>query len=203
MAMSVRPALIVGLGNPGKEYEQTRHNIGFAVVEALAKAWHCSFKRKWRLDAEIAEVAAEDGKRVLAKPRTFMNRSGLAVAALLRWLKTEPANLLVVVDDVDLELGDLRLRPSGGSGGHNGLRSIIGALDGNEVFPRLRVGIGRRAPAGADLSDHVLGRFAADEREAAREAVARAVAAIECLRARGLNAAMNEFNRRQVPRQQN
>ncbi len=195
--MSAKPKLVVGLGNPGKEYDRTRHNIGFAVLDRLAEKSDCSFRRKWRFSAEIAEVATgDDGKVVLAKPRTYMNRSGSAVSALLNWLKVEPAWLLVVVDDADLPLGQIRLRASGGSGGHNGLRSIIETLGGNEEFARLRVGIGRSAPAGGDITGHVLGRFAAQEREIAEQAVATAVEAIECCLRDGLTEAMNQFNRK-------
>ena len=147
--MSTKPKLVVGLGNPGRDYVGTRHNIGFAVLDRLAGKFDCSFRRKWRFSAEVAEAAAGDaGKVVLAKPQTYMNRSGNAVNALLKWSKIESAQLLVVVDDADLPLGQIRLRASGGSGGHNGLRSIIEALGGNEEFARLRVGIGRSAPVG-------------------------------------------------------
>ena len=195
--MSARPKLVVGLGNPGQEYAATRHNIGFAVVDRLAGKFDCSFRKKWRFSAEIAEaVAGEAGKVVLAKPQTYMNRSGAAVNALLQWSKIEPAQLLVVVDDADLPLGQIRLRASGGSGGHNGLRSIIEALGGNEEFARLRVGIGRSAPAGADITGHVLGKFAPQERESAGDAVAIAVEAIECCLREGLTEAMNQFNRK-------
>ena len=195
--MSARPKLVVGLGNPGKEYEGTRHNIGFAVLDRLAEKFGCSFRSKWRFSAKIAEAAAGDaGKVVLAKPQTYMNRSGAAVNVLLRWLKVAPAQLLVVVDDADLPLGQIRLRVAGGSGGHNGLRSIIETLGGNEEFARLRVGIGRSAPLGADISGHVLGRFAPPERDLAEQAVAVAVEAIDCCLREGLTEAMNQFNRK-------
>ena len=195
--MSARPKLVVGLGNPGREYDGTRHNIGFAALDRLAERLKCSFRRKSRFSAQVAEAGAgEAGKVTLAKPQTFMNRSGSAVRALLIWLKIEPTELLVVVDDADLPLGQIRLRMSGGSGGHNGLRSIIEALGGNEEFARLRVGIGRTAPVGTDITGHVLGRFAAAEREVAEEAVATAVEAMECCLRDGLAAAMNRFNRK-------
>ena len=195
--MSAKPKLVVGLGNPGKEYAATRHNIGFAVLDRLAEELNCSFRRKWRFSAEVAEAAAGvAGKVVLAKPRTYMNRSGVAVGALLNWRKLAPAEMLVVVDDADLPLGQIRLRLSGGSGGHNGLRSIIEALGGEERFARLRVGIGRTTPLGADITGHVLGKFAAQERELAEETVGIAVEAIECCLREGLTEAMNQFNRR-------
>jgi PTH1 family peptidyl-tRNA hydrolase len=189
--VAARPKLVVGLGNPGKEYVGTRHNIGFDVVDRLAAKWDCSLRNRSKFAAEVGEA----GGVTLVKPQTFMNRSGAAVARLVNWLKLTPADVLVVVDDADLPLGQLRLRPSGGSGGHNGLRSIIEAL-GSEEFARLRVGIGRRAPVGVDITNHVLGRFDASEREAARAATETAVEAVECCRKEGLTAAMNRFNRR-------
>jgi len=193
----VKPVLVVGLGNPGREYEGTRHNVGFAALDRLAERLKCSFRRKSRFSAQVAEAGGgEAGKVTLAKPQTFMNRSGCAVQALLVWLKIGPAQLLVVVDDADLPLGQIRLRASGGSGGHNGLRSIIEALGGNEEFARLRIGIGRTAPVGTDITGHVLGRFAPAECEVAEQAVGSAVEAMECCLQDGLVEAMNRFNRK-------
>jgi peptidyl-tRNA hydrolase, PTH1 family len=189
--VAVRPKLVVGLGNPGKEYAGTRHNIGFDVVDRLAAKRECSLRNRSKFSAAIGET----GGVTLVKPQTFMNRSGTAVAAVVNWLKLTPQNALVVVDDADLPLGQLRLRLSGGSGGHNGLRSIIEAL-GSEGFARLRVGIGRREPMGTDITNHVLGKFSAAERTAAREAAEEAVAAVECCLKEGLTAAMNQFNRK-------
>ena len=194
--MAARTTLVVGLGNPGREYDGTRHNAGFAVLDRVAAQLGGSFRRKWRLSAAVAEVLVADAKVTLAKPGTFMNRSGQAVAALVNWTKTAPASLLVVVDDADLPVGQLRLRETGGSGGHNGLRSIIAALGGAEDFPRLRVGIGRTAPVGADIAGHVLGRFAPPEQAAADAALAAAAAAVECCLKEGLTTAMNRFNRK-------
>jgi PTH1 family peptidyl-tRNA hydrolase len=180
------------LGNPGAEYAGTRHNIGFVVVDAVAAKLGCSLRNKTKFAAEVGEA----GKVWLAKPQTFMNRSGESVAAIVHWLKITPAEVLVVVDDADLPIGQLRLRLAGGSGGHNGLRSISEALGGVENFGRLRVGIGRRDRPGADITGHVLGRFAAAEKPVVTAAVADAVAAIECCLADGLTVAMNRFNRR-------
>ncbi|HUK81157.1 MAG TPA: aminoacyl-tRNA hydrolase [Verrucomicrobiae bacterium] len=194
--MSARTKLVVGLGNPGRDYAGTRHNIGFAVVERLGGQMGGSFRKKWRFSAEVAEVQLDAGKLVLAKPQTFMNRSGVAVNALTNWLKIASTELLVIVDDADLPLGQLRVRQSGGSGGHNGLRSITESLGGNEEFPRLRVGIGRTGPVGDDITDHVLGRFEPQEREQAQQAIALAVEAVECCVKEGLTTAMNRFNRR-------
>ena len=193
--MSARTKLVVGLGNPGKDYDGTRHNIGFAVLDGLVARLGGSFKEKKRFAAEVAEISVAGQKVVFAKPQTFMNLSGAAVAALAQWLKVVPSELLVVVDDADLSLGQLRLRESGGSGGHNGLRSIIESLGGEENFPRLRVGIGRRGPAGAGITGHVLGRFAVAERETAAAAAKEAGEAVECCLKEGLTKAMNQFNR--------
>lgn len=189
---------MVGLGNPGREYDGTRHNVGFEVLTQVAEKLNCSFRKKSRFSAEVGEAVLDAGKIVLVKPQTFMNRSGVAVNSLLGWLKIPPSELLVVVDDVDLPLGQLRLRAAGGSGGHNGLRSIIEALGGAEDFARLRVGIGRSERVGEDVTDHVLSRFSAAERDAAREAVGRAVEVIVCCLREGVTVAMNQFNRRKA-----
>ncbi len=194
--MVARAKLVVGLGNPGKEYAGTRHNIGFDVVERVAGKLDCSLRKKLKFAAEVGEVTLDSGKIMFAKPQTFMNRSGASVVALVNWTKVLPAEVLVIVDDADLPLGQLRLRLSGGSGGHNGLRSIIEALGGNEEFVRLRIGIGRTLPAGADISGHVLGRFSAAERKEVAAAVETAVDAVECCFRDGFAVAMNRFNRR-------
>ena len=194
--MAARAKLVIGLGNPGKEYVGTRHNVGFEVVERLAVKLDCSLRKKLRFAAQVGEVTLDSGKIMLAAPQTFMNRSGAAVAAIVKWSKVLPVEVLVIADDADLPLGQLRLRLTGGSGGHNGLRSIIDALGGNEEFARLRIGIGRTLPAGADISGHVLGRFSVAERREMDVSVATAVEAVEsCLRD-GFAVAMNRFNRR-------
>jgi PTH1 family peptidyl-tRNA hydrolase len=198
--VSARTKLVVGLGNPGKEYAGTRHNAGFAVLDRLAGKRDCSFRSKWRFSAQVAEIALDGGKVVLAKPQTYMNRSGASVSALANWLKIVPAEVLVVVDDADLPLGQIRLRGAGGSGGHNGLRSIIESLGGSEEFARLRVGIGRTGAVGEDITDHVLGKFSVQERELAEHAIEGAAEAIACCLKEGLTAAMNQFNRR-TPRE--
>ena len=192
----MRPKLVVGLGNPGKEYEGTRHNVGFAVVDRLGAEFGCTFKRKFRFAAEVTEAAVAGGKVTLAKPQTYMNRSGVSVVTLVNWLKLTPEEMLVVVDDADIGLGDLRLRPSGGNGGHNGLRSIIDAFGGNENFARLRIGVGRSGRPGEDISDHVLSRFEVAERKDAEEMIGLAVEAVKCCLTDSISAAMNRYNRR-------
>jgi len=186
------PRLIVGLGNPGREYAAHRHNIGFRVVDALARAHGLSFSRQ-KSHARIAEGTILGCPVLLAKPLTYMNLSGKAVAPLLRGCYAAPEQLLVVYDDLDLPLGRLRLRPEGGSGGHKGMRSIIGAL-GTQSFPRLRVGIDR-PPGQMDPADYVLHRFEAQDAPLVQQAVEQAVVAIECWLEAGIAAAMEQFNR--------
>jgi peptidyl-tRNA hydrolase, PTH1 family len=186
--------LIVGLGNPGPRYAGTRHNVGFGTLDLLASRAGAVWESAPRgLDA----LAARDRARglVLAKPLTFMNASGPAVVGLLQFYKIDPAGLLVVVDDVSLELGRLRARAAGSAGGHNGLRSLIGAL-GTDGFARLRLGVGR-GDARRDLADHVLAKFDAGERPAVDEMVERAADAVELFAADGIGPVMNRFNRRE------
>ncbi len=184
------PKLIVGLGNPGQNYAANRHNVGFQCLDTFARGHGIAFSQRLRLalvgQGEVAGVSV-----TLAKPRTYMNLSGRAVTSLLNQLRLRPDDLIVIHDDLDLPLGQIRLRPRGGSGGHKGMQSIIQAL-GSQEFVRLRVGIDR--PAGDDVMDYVLGNFSADERplvEAARQQVAEALL---CLLAEGLERAMNRFN---------
>lgn len=179
---------IVGLGNPGREYAGTRHNIGFDVVDEVARRWNVQLK-PWKSIANIVVVGPRGV--VLVEPQTFMNSSGEAVGRVAAFHKLEPADVLVVADEVQLPLGRLRLRRSGSAGGHNGFKSLIQHV-GTE-FPRLRIGVGRGDPAW-DLADHVLARFAADEREAAADAISRAADAVELFVEEGIEAAMNKFN---------
>jgi PTH1 family peptidyl-tRNA hydrolase len=186
--------LIVGLGNPGRRYAGTRHNVGFDIVDALAGRSGAVWESAPRgIEALVAR--AGDRSLVLAKPLTFMNASGPAVLGLLQFFKIELANLLVVVDDVHLELGRLRARAAGSAGGHNGLKSLITAF-GVDGFARLRVGVGR-GNARRDLADHVLARFEPDEREAVAEVVGRAADAAELFAAEGVGQVMNRFNRKE------
>lgn len=183
--------LIVGLGNPGPDYADHRHNIGFQIVEALAEAHALAFD-KLEHKARVARGTIAGQSVVLARPLTYMNRSGESVRALARSYAVPPDDLLVVYDDLDLPVGTLRIRPKGGSGGHRGMESIIRQL-GTEDFPRLRVGIGR-PPAGQEPADYVLSPFEEDELPlmvAAREA---AIAAIECWLEQGIEVVMTRFN---------
>jgi len=186
--------LVVGLGNPGRKYDGTRHNVGFDIVETLADRHRAEWESAPRgVEALVARWRAADA--VLAKPLTFMNLSGPATMALLHFYKIDPSGLLVVVDEVNLELGRLRARAAGSAGGHNGLKSIIDAL-GTTEFARLRVGVGR-GDARRDLADHVLARFEPDERPIVADTVARSIEAIELFLADGMAAVMNRFNRKE------
>ena len=186
--------LIVGLGNPGRRYAGTRHNIGFDVVDALAIRHRGDWETAPRgIDGLIARWRLAD--TVLAKPLTFMNLSGAAVSGLLQFYKIEIADFLVVVDDVNLELGRLRARSTGSAGGHNGLKSVIESL-GTEEFARLRIGVGR-GDARRDLADHVTAKFEREEREDVAAAIGRAADAAELFVAEGIGPVMNRFNRKE------
>ncbi len=184
--------LVVGLGNPGRKYDGTRHNIGFDVVNVIAS--------RHRLDWEAAPAEALLAKwraasAIVVKPLTFMNLSGQAVGDLLRFYKIDLSDLLVIVDDVNLEVGRLRARLNGSAGGHNGLKSLIGLL-GTDVFARLRVGVGR-GDARRELADHVLATFDPQERTIVAEAVGRAADAAELFVAEGMAPVMNRYNRKE------
>ncbi len=184
---------IVGLGNPGRDYELTRHNIGFLVLDELAARNGLSFRRSWRFPARIAKGTIGGTPVWLVKPQTYMNRSGAAAGPILRKLKGTPADLLLVFDDKDLAWGRLRIRARGSAGGHNGVQSVIDALE-NGSFGRIRVGIGTK-PDMVSLSDHVLGRFSADEQRDLADVVGLAADAVEKACADGVERAMNHFNR--------
>jgi PTH1 family peptidyl-tRNA hydrolase len=184
-------SLVIGLGNPGRRYAQTRHNVGFQIVTRLAEKHRLSFSRMQN-EALVATGRIGDVRVVLAKPQTWMNESGGAVGPLARFYKVELPRLLVVYDDLDIPAGTMRLRSEGGSGGHKGMRSIIERL-GTQDFPRLRVGIGR-PPGRMDPVDYVLLPFARDEESLMDVTRERAVEAIECFLAEGITAAMNQFN---------
>ena len=184
--------LVVGLGNPGPEYRETRHNVGFLVADELTRRWRVSDEWREKFAALQIKTTIGDEPVIVAKPLTFMNLSGEAVQALAGFYKIDPPDVFVVTDDVALPLGRLRARREGGAGGHNGLKSVIQHL-GTQAFPRMRVGVGRGDDR-RDLSDHVLGRFEAGEREIVSAAVLRAVDATEMFLREGIERAMGAFN---------
>ena len=184
--------LLVCLGNPGKQYESTRHNIGFLAADELQRRTGAKFN-KLRFRALTGEVTL-GGKRVLVvKPQTYMNLSGEAVKLAGGFYKIPPERILVISDDVSLPLGKLRIRAGGSAGGHNGLKNIIAHL-GTDQFPRIRVGVGEKPHPDYDMADWVLGRFQGEDKKAIDAAVKRAADAVECLIGEGVDRAMNRFN---------
>lgn len=184
--------IIVGLGNPGRQYANTRHNAGWMVIDELAKRSGAVGIRN-RLQAEIIEVRYKGYRLILAKPQTFMNDSGKAVRELLNWYKVDTDGLMVVTDDLDIPYGRLRLRPSGSAGGHNGLKSIIRET-GSSEFPRLRVGIGRPEQAGRQAIGHVLSTFSSDEHTQLSNVISAAADTVDGWLDDGLLATMNVTN---------
>ncbi len=182
--------LIVGLGNPEAQYDGTRHNVGFMVLDALAERYGVKIRRK-KFNALAEEVLSGDDKLLLLKPQQYMNRSGHAVATAAGFYKLDPVDVLVVTDDMALATGQLRLRPKGSAGGHNGLKDIMAHL-GTDLFPRLRVGVGSCGQR--DAADYVLSRFDAEERDVIDQAAAIAVKAIDCWVTEGVQAAMTQYN---------
>ena len=190
-------SLVVGLGNPGEKYAGTRHNVGFMALEQLAKRQNSSFKQQSKLHALAAEVGQGPNRLRLLMPQTYMNDSGRSIRAALDWFGFEPNQMLILVDDMDLPLGRLRLRLSGGAGGHNGLRSTIAHLGGQE-FPRLRIGIGAPAlnPVERKQSTvgHVLGRFAVAEQPVLEEVIDEVLAGLDLIQRLGFERAGNRLN---------
>ena len=180
--------LVAGLGNPGAEYAATRHNVGFMVVDQLAAQFGSTWEKSSKWDA----LSAKCGPVFLLKPMSFMNRSGHPLFAMAQFYKIEPEEILIVLDDLALPVGRLRLRERGGSGGHNGLESIIMQF-GTEEIPRLRIGIGEAPREGS--VDYVLNRFFDEEKPQVRSTIDRAVEAVKCAIDKGLVSAMNTFNK--------
>jgi PTH1 family peptidyl-tRNA hydrolase len=185
---SLRIRCVAGLGNPGPEHTGTRHNIGFMVIDQLAAQLGLAWEKSTKWDA----VTSKQGHLVLAKPMSFMNRSGYPLVAVAQFYTIAPSEILVVLDDFALPLGRIRIRASGGTGGHKGLDSVIMQF-GTEEIPRLRIGIGA-APAAGSV-DYVLGRFFEEERTLVKSAIERSVEAIKCAVDNGVVAAMNTFNK--------
>lgn len=183
--------LVAGLGNPGSKYARTRHNAGFFVVEELSRRWSYGRARK-QFNGLLADGTIRGERVLLLEPQTYMNLSGVSVREATTFLKIDTADLLVVVDDMALPVGRLRMRPRGSAGGHNGLTSIIQQL-GTDAFARLRIGIGQ--VAGERMVGHVLGAFSSEEEPVVERAIQTAADAVECWIVEGTDAAMTKFNR--------
>lgn len=191
------PQLIVGLGNPEPKYDQTRHNIGFTVVDALASTWGFTWQEQKRFQGLYTEGIATKGQKVrLLKPLTYMNRSGQSVRAVIDWYKLPVESLLIIYDDMDLPVGRLRIRLSGSAGGHNGMKSIIAHVN-QQNFARLRIGIGKSGQSKNTVS-HVLGKFAPTEQKVIDEMILLTTEAISCSLKQGLEQAMNRYNNKIV-----
>jgi PTH1 family peptidyl-tRNA hydrolase len=184
--------VIVGLGNPGAKYENTRHNVGFDTVELLSRR-HDIKLTKLKHKALIGDGNIGGRKVILAKPQTFMNLSGESVREIVEWYKIPVKNIIIVYDDIDLPVGKLRLRPKGSAGTHNGMKSVIYQIQSDE-FPRVRIGVDK-PPEGWDLANYVLGRFSGDERKKIEDTIERAADAVEAIVKSGIDSAMNRYNK--------
>ncbi|BAZ04913.1 aminoacyl-tRNA hydrolase [Calothrix sp. NIES-3974] len=191
----VIPQLIVGLGNPEPKYDDTRHNIGFAAIDALAKTWGISLTENRKFQGEFGEGMAINGEKIrLLKPLTYMNRSGQSIVAVTQWYKILPESVLVIYDDMDLPIGKTRLRLSGSAGGHNGMKSAIAHLH-SDNFPRLRIGIGKPKKDGdSGTVSHVLGKFSQEEANLMKEVLGFVVECTELCLKQGVEMAMNRCN---------
>lgn len=186
--------IIAGLGNPDRQYEGTRHNVGFDVIDRLAEKYNISVDAK-KHRAYIGKGIIEGQKVILAKPQTYMNLSGESIRSILDYYKAdEEQELIVVYDDISLDVGQIRIRAKGSAGGHNGIKNIIAHL-GHQVFPRIKVGVGEK-PKGYDLADYVLGHFSKAERERMDEAYDHAARAVAMIVTGRMDEAMNEYNRK-------
>jgi PTH1 family peptidyl-tRNA hydrolase len=185
--------IIIGLGNPTREYQATRHNIGFDVITKIADDYNISLDmKKHKAICGKGMIAGE--KVILAQPQTYMNLSGESVRELVDFYKVTPEEIIVIYDDISLDVGQLRLRSKGSAGGHNGIKSIIQHL-GTQEFPRIKVGVGDK-PAGWDLADYVLSRFPEEEQPVIRESLKKSSEAVKAIITGGMEAAMNLYNRK-------
>lgn len=183
--------IIIGLGNPGLKYKNTKHNVGFDVIDLLGDKYDIKTSRL-KFKAYSGEGRIEGHKVVLVKPQTFMNLSGESVKALVDWYKADITKVILVFDDVDIPIGKIRIRPGGSSGTHNGMKSVIYHLQ-RENFPRIRIGIGS-PPEGWDIADYVLGKFSKEERSIIDKSIMKAVEAADAIIKSDINSAMNTYN---------
>lgn len=183
--------VIVGLGNPGRKYRDTRHNVGFSVIDLLGDRYNTKIN-KIKFKSLYGETNIDGEKVLLVKPQTFMNNSGETVLEISNFYKVPPQNIIVIQDDIDIEFASLRVRAKGSAGSHNGMKSIIYLLK-DDKFPRVKIGVGR-PQEGRDLADFVLGRFTKDEEMDIDEVLNRAADAVECLVKEGISSSMNKYN---------
>lgn len=183
--------IIAGLGNPGKEYEGSRHNVGFMTLDTLADRYRIDIREKAH-KALIGKGMIEGNKVILVKPQTYMNLSGESIRSVMDYYKTEPSEFIVIYDDISLEPGQIRIRKKGSAGGHNGIKNIIAHL-GTQEFPRIRIGVGEKPPR-MDLADYVLSRFPKEEKEEMEQAFQDGAAAAVSMMNEGIDTAMNRFN---------
>ena len=183
--------IIAGLGNPGKEYDGSRHNVGFMTLDTLADRYQIDIREKAH-KALIGKGMIEGNKVILVKPQTYMNLSGESIRSVMDYYKTEPSEFIVIYDDISLEPGQIRIRKKGSAGGHNGIKNIIAHL-GTQEFPRIRIGVGEKPPR-MDLADYVLSRFPKEEKEEMERAFSDGAAAAVSMMNEGIDTAMNRFN---------
>ena len=184
--------IIIGLGNPGSRYDNTRHNVGFETADLLSDRYSIKIN-KLKYKSLLGEGSIEGRKVLLVKPQTFMNLSGESVREIIEWYKVPFERVIVIYDDIDIQIGKIRIRPGGSSGSHNGMKSVIYQVQ-SDGFPRIRIGIDR-PPEGWDLADYVLGRFAGDQRKMIDESIKKAAEAVPVIIKSGVEAAMNLYNR--------
>lgn len=184
--------LVVGLGNPGIKYANTRHNVGFMVIDTITAILSCG-KAKQKHKSELYEGKIGTAKVLFLKPQTFMNNSGEAVREIAKFYKIPPENIVVISDDVSLDAGVLRIRRKGSNGGHNGLKSIINLM-GSDNIPRIKIGVGKKPHPDYDLADFVLGRFPKEDLPKMQDAIKRATEAVQCIIKDGVDNAMNMYN---------
>lgn len=182
--------LVVGLGNPGRKYKDTRHNAGFMVIDRVADKYNIQLRKEER-KALVAKERIKGEKVILAKPQTFMNKSGVSVQQLADYYNLDTADILIIYDDLDLDVGQLKIKPQGGHGGHNGIRSVINLL-GSKNFARVRIGIGR--PEYRSVKDYVLSKFSSEEEEEIDQVLRSGVKAVEYFLDSNLDQAMNKYN---------
>lgn len=185
--------MIVGLGNPGLKYENTKHNIGFMCLDKIAEK-NNTIINKMKQKAYIADVRINDNRCLLVKPQTFMNLSGEAVVPLMKFYKIEPENVIIIFDDVSFDVGKIRIKRNGSHGGHNGMRNII-ELSGTDAFPRVKVGVGKKPHPEYDLADWVLSKFKNEDFETLDKTIDRVAKAIDCIIKNGIDTAMNRYSK--------